>query len=368
MSLFRRLAARLEPVLQSDTDFLKAAYREILGRDADREGLDHYRKVLRDGMSRTFVLVSLMRSREFTSRLIQAAPVGTSLRDIRPGYYRDAIDRTNGDTIVIFDAASPSDVDWLESSILEHGYYERPGVWSFGVDTDKRVIAEIVASFAPGRALELGCAAGAVLECLRALGVDAEGVDISSLALSEASADIRPRIHLGDLLTLDLPGPYDVVFGLDIFEHLNPNRLDTYIRRIAQLVTPEGYLFCNIPAFGHDPVFGTVFPFYVDGWAEEAAAGHKFSTFHVDELGYPLHGHLIWADARWWVAQFEACGFRRQPDIERALHGKYDAYMKEKSPARLAYFVFSREPQPAQTAAIAERIRRETSKALLPKQ
>ena len=80
-------------------------------------------------MSRTFVLISLMRLREFTSRLIQAAPHGTSLRDIRPGYDRDAIDRDNGDTILIFDATSPSDVDWLEL-ILEHGYYERPGVWN----------------------------------------------------------------------------------------------------------------------------------------------------------------------------------------------------------------------------------------------
>ncbi len=363
-SLFRRLAVRLAPVLQSDTAFLQAAYREILGRDADREGLEHYLRVLRQGMSRTFVLVSLMRSKEFTSRLIQAAPHGTSLRDIRPGYYRDAIDRTNGDTIVVFDAVSPSDVDWLERSILEHGYYERPGVWSFGVDTDKRVIAEIIASFGPARALELGCAAGAVLECLRGLGVDAEGVDISSLALSEAAADIRPRIHLGDLLTIDLPSGYDVVFGLDIFEHLNPNRLDAYIRRIGELLAPDGYLFCNIPAFGADAVFGTVFPFYVDGWEAEAAAGHKFSSFHVDELGYPLHGHLIWADSRWWVSQFEGCGFRREPEIERALHEKYDAYMKERSPARRAFYVFNRQPDAARTRAIADRVRREPSRAL----
>jgi hypothetical protein len=47
------------------------------------------------------------------------------------------------------------------------------------------------------------------------------------------------------LLSLDLRGPaasadprrgYDLIFGLDVFEHLNPNRLDAYIVRLAELV------------------------------------------------------------------------------------------------------------------------------------
>ena len=38
-------------------------------------------------------------------------------------------------------------------AILEHGYYEQPGVWNFTIDTDKRVMAEIVASLSPERVL-----------------------------------------------------------------------------------------------------------------------------------------------------------------------------------------------------------------------
>jgi hypothetical protein len=77
------------------------------------------------------------------------------------------------------------------------------------------------------------------------------------------------------LLSLDLRGPaasadprpgYDLIFGLDVFEHLNPNRLDAYIVRLAELVGTGGFLFCHIPAFGTDPVFGTVFPLYLDRW------------------------------------------------------------------------------------------------------
>jgi len=157
---------------------------------------------------------------------------------------------------------------------------------------------------------------------------------------------------------------YDMVFGLDVFEHLNPNRIDVYLARLASITRPDAYLFCNIPAFGPDPVFGTVFPFYIDGWERDAAAGRLFSTIHVDDLGYPIHGHLTWADARWWVKRFEACAFRREVQIERALHLKYDRYMKKRSPARRAYFVFSKGPSAERCAAVIQRIAAEPSRVL----
>jgi SAM-dependent methyltransferase len=342
MRLFRRLASRLRPVLQSDTAFIEEAYREVLGREVDRDGLDHYRRVLRDGLSRSAVLLDLMRSEESIARLRPKAPPLLDLRSLRPGKYRHAIDRTNGQTIEVYDAASPEDFDWLEQMILTHGYYEKPGVWNLGVDFDKRTIAEMIASFAPSRALEIGCAAGAVLACLEDLGIRAEGVEISAAAIAQAPEHVRPRIHRGDLLALDLPSSFDLVFGLDVFEHLNPNRLDAYIDRLARLLRDGGRLFCNIPAFGADAMFGTVFPLYLDEWQRDAAAGRPFSLLHVDESGYPLHGHLIWADSAWWVAQFERRGFRRELEIERALHAKHDAYMDRHARARKAFYVFSK--------------------------
>jgi hypothetical protein len=134
------------------------------------------------------------------------------------------------------------------------------------------------------------------------------------------------------------------LFGLDVFEHLNPNRIDAYVRRLAQIVTSGGYLFCNIPAFGRDQVFGTVFPCYIDGWEADAAAGRPFSRLHVDGQGYPLYGHLTWADASWWVERFVTAGFTREPEIEHALHAKYDTYMERITPARRAFFVFAKSP------------------------
>jgi hypothetical protein len=356
LGLIKYLTARLEPIFVSDRAFVDGAFRDILGRDADQGGLDFYRGVLRSGVRRTAVLLDIMRSPEFQRSLAPHAP--STLPNLvvqRPERYRRAVDRNSGQSILVFHAASADDFDWLESAIITNGYYEAPGVWVLEVDFDKRLVAEIIAAFAPSAALELGTAAGAVLECLDDLGVAAEGVEISAMAIAKAAERVRPRIHHGDLLALDLPAKYDVVFGLDVFEHLNPNKLDAYIGRMAAITREDGYLFCNIPAFGDDIVFGTVFPHYVEAWDRESSGG-LLRTLHVEETGYPIHGHLTWASAAWWVQRFEAAGFTRDVEIERALHGKYDGYMTRRSPARCAYFVFGKPGSAARRAEILKRI------------
>jgi len=339
----RRIAERARLALLSDRAFVETAYREVLGRAADPDGLLYHLKLLRDGHSRVAVLVGLARSEEFASRLPRPAkPPLPDLRALRPAQYHSERDLRSGEPVLVFEAGGgDADFDWLEAMILSHGYYERPGIWSFQVDTDKRVLAEILASFAPRRGLELGAASGAVLRCLHDLGVACEGVEISALAVSQASPEVRARIHTGDLLDLELAGSYDLVFGMDVFEHLSPNRLDATLAEIARLLEPGGFVFANIPAFGTDPIFGPVFPFYLEGWEQAAAAGRHFAKLHVDERGYPLHGHLISADWDWWQRRFARHGLVRQPAIERALHAKYDRYMQQRAPARLAYFVFS---------------------------
>lgn len=362
----RRLRDRLGPALQSDTEFIEAAYRKILGRPPDRAGLAHYGAALRNGLGRTDLLIALVRSDEYTARSTAAARADAGPRALRPERYRDMIDRSNGHVIAVFDAEKAADVDWLETRILEDGYYEKPGVWNLGIDTDKRVVAEMIASFAPTRALELGCASGAVIECLLDYGVRAEGLDISWSALAQASPRVRRALHHGDLISFEHTAPYDLVYGLDVFEHLNPNRLEAYIARIFQITADGGYVFCNIPAFGCDEVFGTVFPYYIDGWETDAAAGRPFSRLHVDAKGYPIHGHLAWADVRWWAERFEQAGFSRETDIERRFHRKYDDYMSRTTPARRAYYVFSRGASVAGRFAIVERIASRPSRALAP--
>jgi myo-inositol 2-dehydrogenase/D-chiro-inositol 1-dehydrogenase len=226
--------------------------------------------------------------------------------------------------------------------IHRHGYYEHEGVWSLELGSDKLAMAEIMAAFRPRRALELGCATGPVLHYPRALGVDAEGVEVSRMAVERAFPDVRDRIHHGDLLALGLDGEFDLVFGLDVFEHLNPNRLPDYLARLAGLLRSGGYLYAALPAFGDDPVFGLAFPLYLREWYQDVFLGQNFRLLHADGRGYPLNGHLVWADSRWWVRQFERAGFVRAEAIERAVHERYDRFFDGYAPARKAFYVFAR--------------------------
>ncbi|MEH2001636.1 MAG: DUF4214 domain-containing protein [Nostoc sp.] len=347
---------------ESDQSFLEHAYKEILGRDIDPGGLNHYTNLLNSAYSRTDVLISLVKSDEFINKVLQENYQIQNLRELRPSSYELVDDISQISKILVFNAKSQDDFDWLEAMILEHGYYEKPGVWSLNIDIDKKIMAEILSLFQPERALEIGCASGTILQCLHELNILCEGVEISQMAINKAFPDIKKNIHRGDLLNLENLGTYNLVFGLDIFEHLNVNKLDDYIAKIAKLLSDDGYLFCNIPAFDEDSIFGLIFPIYIQGWQEDIIQGRNFSKLHVDKDGYPMHGHIIWADTQWWVKQFEKHNFYRQVEIEKVLHEKYDNSMNKISIARKSYYVFSKNHNPKENQAIVDHIRFTKSK------
>ncbi len=339
---------RLAVDLLADDDFVDHLYRELLGRDADAGGKASHLAFLGEGHSRAALVMHFVRSPEFVFRTIRdhihdyvkLLPI----MDDRPDRYRVERSRSQAEQSRFFVASGGEDFDWLETKIIGNGYYERPGVWSFIIDEDKRMMAEIAASFKPSSVLDIGCANGAVLKCLQDMGIHGEGVEISRIALDKALPEVRDAIHLGDLLELALPRRYDLVMGLDVFEHLNPNKLDSYLARIFDLVEDGGHVFTNIPAFGADAVFGEVFKIDYAVWDNDVAAGRFFHAVPVDDYGYPKNGHLINADSDWWTKAFARFGFRRDVGIERVLHEKYGAEIDRIAPARRSFYVFAKQP------------------------
>jgi SAM-dependent methyltransferase len=334
---------RLRPRPSSDRfdpeHFVDDLYRRLLGRPADASGLATFVGKLHDGVPPAEIAVMLATSDEYKQRIASDA----SPRRREPQRYRLTVDTTGTSPFWAFDVTDERDFDWLESAIVDDGYYEHSGVWNLELDEDKRVMGELLASLGVHKALELGCSSGTVLSVLASQGVRAEGIEISRLAYEHAAPEIRPNIRLGDLLTLELPSDYDLVYGLDVFEHLNPNRLGEYLRALAGRLRPNGWLFANIPAFGDDEVFGEVFPVYVHEWYDDIAADRPFRVLHCDDDGYPIHGHLVWAHATWWVEQFEAVGLVRQPQVERELHERYADHFRIAA-ARASFFVFRSVP------------------------
>lgn len=352
---------------QSDEEFVQLCYRRFLGREADDGGLRHYLTALGEGMSRFDVIVNIVTSAEYYTALTKSN-LGDfrlpSLQELRPKKFHDVPFIGSQATGLIFESRTPADYDWLEKMILEHGYYEKPGVWSLAIDLDKRVIAEIIAHFRVGCCLELGCATGAVLKLLLEQGIASEGVEISHMAVALAYPEIRRKIHFGDVLNLPLENKYDMIIGMDVFEHLNPNKISAYVSRCFELLGTGGFLFTNIPVYGPDPVFGEVFPLYLEAWRPDAARDSLFSALHVDEAGWPLNGHLIWTTPRWWQTIFERAGFVRQTRIEQALHQVYDAYFSASAPARKSFFVFSTASESSKSDEIAASIRQKGSTCL----
>jgi len=338
----KMLAKISQDSLKSDEKFLEDIYQELLGRGIDESGKETHLEKLKEGHTRESIILNIVQSEEFKNKVIRENIPLLPIKNERPEKYHLMDDIHRSEKIWVFKAEHKEDFDWLEKKVLENGYYEKPGVWSFEINEDKRLLAEIASVFYPKSVLDIGCANGPVIKCLKDLGIHSEGVEISQMALAKAFPDIRENIHFGDLLEVDLSSRYDLILGLDIYEHLNPNKLDAFISRIYDLLSEGGYLFCNIPAFGKDVIFGEVFQVYIKDWEEDIHKGRFFQTVHVDNYGYPVNGHIIGADSEWWVDQFEKAAFKRELEIEKALHKKYDEVMGRISVARKSFYIFSK--------------------------
>ena len=345
----------------SDEEFLEDVYLKILGREPDGLGKSHYLRHLGEGDSRMSVILDIIRSEEFINKVIKENLPMPPIRNEKPDHYELSYDINAQEEVLVFKIRDMMDFDWLEARTIENGYYEKPGVWSLQISEDKRLMAEIAAAFQPRVVLDIGCANGPVMKCLDDLGIDSEGIDISQLAVAKAFPEVKARIHLGDILDVDLTRKYDVILGLDIFEHLNPNKLHNYVSKINRLLEDGGYLYCNIPAFGSDAIFGEIFRVYLKEWEEDRRQKRCFRTIHVDKHGYPENGHIIGADSEWWVKQFEDFGMKRETEIERALHEKHDSAMERIHIARKAYYVFSKQADQDKNRQIIQSLRKEDS-------
>jgi SAM-dependent methyltransferase len=319
--------------------------------------------MMRTGATHAEIVADLKSSGEYRQRLEQSTAALPDLVSQAPERYM-TVRTDDGRAVPAFLADAPEAYDWIEQALADNGFYEKPGVWVLTIDLDKRVMAEIVSRLEPASALEVGCSSGGVLACLDELGIDVCGVDISTFARDRAPDSVRDRIRLGELAGMSFDRTYDVAFGLDIFEHIHPGKLDEFIAALVATIAPGGYLLVNVPAYGEDEVFGEAFPIALSVWREDAARGRRFRHLEVDERGYPVHGHLVFATTKWWVDRFEAAGVHRAFEIERAIHERYDAYFDAHSPARKPLYVFAKDAATEQTQGLARRIRSKASRVL----
>lgn len=318
-------------------------YSGILQRPPDDTGLANLTRSLEAGRPIADAARSMIDSGEFAlsmmSRLIPQRTL-PDLSALHPERYQRET-APNGDSVLLYKAEQDEDFDFIEAAIGTYRYYDAPGVWGSKIDLDQHVTAAIVEGLGAGSCLELGCFTGAVISLLEARGLDVAGLDASHLAFVLAYPNVRQHMLFGDLLTTPLARQFDVVLAMDILEHLNPVRFDQYIARLAQLISADGYLYLNSPMFGPDDVFGELFGVYASQWRD---AGPEVYWRHLDcdELGWPKHGHLVWATPQWWEAIFARHGLVRDREVERAIHASLGTFFQTHD-ARRSLFVLKHE-------------------------
>jgi len=97
------------------------------------------------------------------------------------------------------------------------------------------------------RILDVGCGTGANLEMLSEFG-NAEGVDVSSEALSFCEARGLKQVKLGEAEALPYEdNSFDLVTGLDVVEHLDDDRAG--LNEMRRVLRTNGRALLFVPAF-----------------------------------------------------------------------------------------------------------------------
>ncbi len=141
--------------------------------------------------------------------------------------------------------------------------YERNETWTrvFGAVADR-----IVSDIGPRRVLDAGCAIGMLVEALRARGVDARGIDLSSFAIQSMPADVRAYCREGSIAE-PLDERFDLIVCIEVLEHMPAEQADRAIANMA--AHTDDVLFSSTPFDYKEPTHVNVrMP---EDWAEAFA-------------------------------------------------------------------------------------------------
>jgi GT2 family glycosyltransferase/SAM-dependent methyltransferase len=120
-----------------------------------------------------------------------------------------------------------------------------------------RIAQDIVQYLNPRTVLDVGCAKGFLVECLRDRGVEAYGFDVSQHAIDAVRDDIKPYCWVGSA-TDGIPDHYDLITCIDVCEHLTEFDARRAIRNMA--AHADAILFSSTPADRSEPTHVNVRP------------------------------------------------------------------------------------------------------------
>jgi SAM-dependent methyltransferase len=129
-----------------------------------------------------------------------------------------------------------------------------------------RIAERIASGIQPRRVLDAGCALGLLVETLRAQGIDAEGIDVSSYAIANVHEPIRPFCRQGSIAT-ELTEQYDLIVSIEVLEHMPAREGEEAIANFCRHT--DDVLFSSTPSDNREPSHVNVQP--AEYWAETFA-------------------------------------------------------------------------------------------------
>jgi cyclopropane fatty-acyl-phospholipid synthase-like methyltransferase len=123
----------------------------------------------------------------------------------------------------------------------EYGYggYRYDGRW---VPVAKDIVDHF--GLRPGdKVLDVGCAKGFLVKDLVALGIDAQGIDISHYAIEHSEPEARGRLQVGscDDLPFDY-GSFDAVLAINTIHNMDRDGCVRAVKEVERLAPGKGFI------------------------------------------------------------------------------------------------------------------------------
>lgn len=120
-----------------------------------------------------------------------------------------------------------------------------------------RIADEIMRQLNPRTVLDVGCAKGFLVECLRDRGADAYGFDVSEYAIGHVRSDIKPYCWVASAAE-PIEKTYDLITCIEVCEHLPEPEAHQAIRQITSRA--DVTLFSSTPGDFQEPTHVNVHP------------------------------------------------------------------------------------------------------------
>lgn len=184
---------------------------------------------------------------------------------------------------------------------LYNDYWSRADRWGSSSFADAGELADrILMTCGNGPVLDVGCGMGVLVRTLLGLGIDAQGVDISDVAMQALDARIPGRFRTGSVLALPYEdNAFDTVVTTDVLEHLAEEDIPAALAELRRV-------------------------------ARDAAFMVIATTVDRDE-----QWHLTVRDRNWWETRFLEAGFRKHPLMTSLM--PFDALETESAQIAVAF-------------------------------